>query len=144
CGFPMADAASARRSTCCTPPRAGATRPRAASGCVPSRSPLAPRSLLSREKKPDERQPEFPRVRHWTIVDEDVGGVSAADQQEQLAQLRCLAGEVARPVTQRRAAAGLAEIGAVARQRQCPLEIRDVEPRKDQRDRERTRAGTEQ
>src|SRR6185503_14147227 len=45
------------------------------------------------DQEPDERQPQLARVRHRPIVDEHVGGVGAADNLEQIAQLD----RVARP-----------------------------------------------
>jgi hypothetical protein len=41
----------------------------------------------SPDQKPDERQPELPRVRDGTIVDEHFAGVEPADEIEEVAQL---------------------------------------------------------
>src|SRR3954465_15388345 len=59
---------------------------RSASRRVRSRSMVEGATTLPRDQEPDERQPQLARVRPRPIVDENLGGVGAADDLKEIAE----------------------------------------------------------
>src|SRR5688572_7450103 len=96
------------------------------------------------QEEPDERQPQFARIWDGPVVNQDLGRVRPPHQLEQVLEPRRVRRQEARAVAVRGARPHLPELGRRPRQLQRAIELRDVEPGKGERDRERPRRRPEQ
>src|SRR5436190_10024545 len=101
-------------------------------------------AVSAMQEEPDQRQPQRARVRHRPVVNQHFGQIRSPDQFEQSLQLRRIGGEEARAIPVRGTRSDLAVLRRRTRQLQRAIEVRNVEPRERQRDRERTRLRPEQ